>query len=149
MNGARGHARGVLAAGVALALVVVAAVALRPFAAARARVEATTRVAEVGVDQHGYWFVRVEVVNTGTLPWRCVWVSNPGLVGNSPPLLELGSTLPTGEIPERFEFVLETIDEGAVPQDVGAVTFDLAVLAESSWFQPDPKPSAWPRVLSL
>ena len=146
---ASARVRGVLVAGVALALVVVAALTLRPFAVARARVEATTRVAEVGVDQHGYWFVRIEVVNTGTLPWTCVWVSNPGLMGNSPPPLELGSTLPTGEIPERFEFVLETVDEGVVPQDVGAVTFDLAVLAERSWFLPDPKPSAWPRVLSL
>ena len=138
-----------LAAGIALALLVVAAVALHSFASARSRVEASTRVAEVGVDQHGYWFVRIEVVNTGTVPWRCVWVSNPGLMGNSPPPLELGSTLPTNNIPERFEFVLETLDEGVVPQGVGAVTFDLAVLSERSWFRSESKLSAWPCVLSL
>jgi hypothetical protein len=122
---------------------------LQQVMAAYCRIQASARVAEVGVDAQGYWFVRIEVTNTGTLPWRAVMVSNPGLLANSPPSLEVGSTLPSEPIPGRFDFVLETVDEGVVPNAPGAVTFDLGIVSAEPWFLWTPKVGAWPYALSL
>ena len=99
-----------------------------------AHLEATARITEVGVDPHGYWFVRVEIENTGSLPWRIVHVSNAHVVSAPPVAVEVGSTLPNDEVPERFDVIIEAVAEDVVPAAASVVSFDLGVVSANPWY---------------
>jgi len=99
-----------------------------------AQLSAAARVTEVGIDPHGYWFVRVEIENTGSLPWRIVHVSNAHVVSAPPVAVEVGSTLPNDEVPERFDVIIEAVDEDVVPESASDVTFDLGIVSDNPWY---------------
>ena len=144
-----GRPIGLLILAAAAPLLVVAVIVLWQVSAARAHLAASSRVVGVGVDEQGYWFVRVEVQNTGNIPWEAVFVSDTRVVGSTSPALEVGSTLPSGPVPDRFEFVIETVDEGGVPQAPEAVSFELGVISQEPWFLPARKTGHWFNDLSL
>jgi hypothetical protein len=114
-----------------------------------AHLDAQAQVVEIGVDSHGYWFVRIAVTNTGSLPWDTVWVSRPYLLGASPIAVEVGSTLPYGDVPREFSFVVEGKVERELPVDPEALVFSLSALSAKPWYLEASQLSSWGYTLEL
>jgi hypothetical protein len=79
-----------------------------------ARPTASAHLVGTGVDPHGYWFARVEIARDGAVSWRSVDASAT-LMGEEHIDLEVGSTLPQGDVPERFDVVFEGVRQAEVP----------------------------------
>jgi hypothetical protein len=141
-------ARPALIAAIALALIS-SVIIVKSVKVRAASLGARAQVAEVGVDTHGYWFVRIAVTNTGSLPWRAVWVNHPYLTGASPIAVEIGSTLPYGEIPREFSFTVEGKVEQELPVAPEAIVFSLSALSATPWYLKASQLSSWRHTLEL
>jgi hypothetical protein len=63
--------------------------------------------------------------------------------------VELGSTLPNYEVPERFDVIIEAVAEDVVPAAASVVSFDLGVVSANPWYLVSTQVSNWSFSIAL